>query len=59
MISLPAAIVPKRFDEARQVLGVFARYVSEGMIPPLQRLLQTSRSTTPSMASLWFVHAAF
>src|SRR5207249_11508249 len=34
MIALPGLfLVPRRFEQAKQVLTVFAKYVSEGMIP--------------------------
>lgn len=60
MISLPGLLlVPGRFDEARQVLRVFAAYVSEGMIPNVfdDRTNEPAYNTVD--ASLWFVHAVF
>jgi len=59
MISLPGLLlVSKRFDEARQVLSVFARYVSEGMIPNLFDDYSNEPRYNTVDASLWFVHAA-
>jgi predicted glycogen debranching enzyme len=59
MIALPGLLLSsRRFDEARQVLGVFAEYVSEGMIPNVF----DDRDNTPHYntvdASLWFIHTA-
>ncbi len=60
MISLPGLLlVPGRFDEARQVLSVFARYVSEGMIPNRFDDYSNEPHYNTVDASLWFVHAVF
>ncbi len=60
MISLPGLLlVPKRFDEARQVLSVFARYVSDGMIPNRFDDYTSEPHYNTVDASLWFIHAAF
>ncbi|HUB27099.1 MAG TPA: amylo-alpha-1,6-glucosidase [Tepidisphaeraceae bacterium] len=60
MISLPGLLLTTgRFAQARQVLCVFAQYVSEGMIP--NRFDdQTGKPEYNTVdASLWFVHAVF
>ncbi len=60
MISLPGLLLaPGRFDEARQVLSVFAKYVSEGMIPNRFDDYTNEPSYNTVDASLWFIHAAF
>lgn len=58
MISLPGLLLcTKRFEEACQVLSVFAEYVSEGMIPNVfdDRTNRPHYNTVD--ASLWFIHA--
>jgi predicted glycogen debranching enzyme len=60
MISLPGLfLTTRRFDEARQVLSVFAQYVSEGMIPNRFDDYTDEPSYNTVDASLWFIHAAF
>jgi predicted glycogen debranching enzyme len=60
MISLPGLLlVTQRFAEAKQVLSVFAQYVSEGMIPNRFDDYTNQPSYNTVDASLWFIHAAF
>jgi predicted glycogen debranching enzyme len=60
MISLPGLLlVPGRFHQAREVLGVFASYVSEGMIPNVFDDYSNEPHYNTVDASLWFIHAAF
>jgi predicted glycogen debranching enzyme len=60
MISLPGLLLATgRFDQARQVLSVFAQYVSEGMIPNRFDDYTNEPSYNTVDASLWFIHAAF
>jgi len=60
MISLPGLLlVPGRFAQARQVLRVFASYVSEGMIPNRFDDYTNEPHYNTVDASLWFIHAAF
>jgi predicted glycogen debranching enzyme len=60
MISLPGLLLyPRRFDEAHQVLSVFAKYISEGMIPNRFDDYSNQPSYNTVDASLWFIHAAF
>ncbi len=60
MISLPGLLLTTgRFDQARQVLTVFAEYVSEGMIPNRFDDYTNEPSYNTVDASLWFIHAAF
>jgi predicted glycogen debranching enzyme len=60
MISLPGLLLcTKRFDEAKQVLCVFAQYISEGMIPNRFDDYTSEPSYNTVDASLWFIHAAF
>jgi predicted glycogen debranching enzyme len=60
MISLPGLLLATgRFDLARQVLGVFAQYISEGMIPNRFDDYTNEPIYNTVDASLWFVHAAF
>lgn len=60
MISLPGLLLyPRRFEEARQVLSVFAKYISEGMIPNRFDDYTNQPSYNTVDASLWFIHAAF
>jgi predicted glycogen debranching enzyme len=59
-ISLPGLLLTtKRYEQARQVLTVFASYVSEGMIPNRFDDYSNEPSYNTVDASLWFVHAAF
>ncbi|HSV13705.1 MAG TPA: glycogen debranching enzyme N-terminal domain-containing protein, partial [Tepidisphaeraceae bacterium] len=58
MISLPGLLlVPGRYRQAREVLTVFAQYVSEGMIPNRFDDYTNEPSYNTVDASLWFVHA--
>jgi predicted glycogen debranching enzyme len=60
MISLPGLLLSSgRFEQARQVLGVFAEYVSEGMIPNRFDDYTNEPSYNTVDASLWFIHAVF
>ena len=60
MISLPGLLlVPGRIRQARQVLSVFAKYVSEGMIPNRFDDYTNEPHYNTVDASLWFIHAAF
>jgi predicted glycogen debranching enzyme len=59
-ISLPGLLlVTGRFAQAREVLAVFAEYVSEGMIPNRFDDYNNEPHYNTVDASLWFVHAAF
>ena len=58
-ISLPGLLLAtKRFAQAKQVLGVFANYVSQGMIPNRFDDYNNEPHYNTVDASLWFVHAA-
>jgi predicted glycogen debranching enzyme len=60
MISLPGLFLhTERFDEARQVLSLFAQYISEGMIPNRFDDYTNAPSYNTVDASLWFIHAAY
>jgi glycogen debranching enzyme len=60
MISLPGLLLSTgRFEQAREVLSVFAQYVSEGMIPNRFDDYTNEPSYNTVDASLWFVHAAY
>ncbi|MGA2230692.1 MAG: amylo-alpha-1,6-glucosidase [Tepidisphaeraceae bacterium] len=60
MISLPGLLLTTgRYGQAKQVLGVFAQYVSEGMIPNVFDDYTGKPEYNTVDASLWFVHAAF
>ncbi len=60
MISLPGLFLSTgRFEQARQVLTVFAQYVSQGMIPNRFDDYTNEPSYNTVDASLWFIHAAF
>lgn len=60
MISLPGLLLSTgRFDQAGQVLTVFAEYVSEGMIPNLFDDYTNQPHYNTVDASLWFIHACF
>lgn len=60
MIALPGLLLTThRFDEARQLLVLFAQYVSQGMIPNRFDDYDNSPSYNTVDASLWFVHACF
>ncbi|MGD1278256.1 MAG: amylo-alpha-1,6-glucosidase [Tepidisphaeraceae bacterium] len=60
MISLPGLLLTtERFEQARQVLCVFAQYVSDGMIPNRFDDYTNQPSYNTVDASLWFIHAAF
>ena len=59
-ISLPGLLLTtQRFEQARQVLSVFASYVSEGMIPNRFDDYSNEPSYNTVDASLWFIHSAF
>jgi predicted glycogen debranching enzyme len=59
MISLPGLLlVTGRHEDAKQVLCLFAQYVSEGMIPNRFDDYDNSPSYNTVDASLWFIHAA-
>jgi predicted glycogen debranching enzyme len=58
-ISLPGLMLTtRRFEQARQVLKVFAEYVSEGMIPNRFDDYTNEPHYNTVDASLWFIHAA-
>ena len=60
MISLPGLFLTTgRFQQARQVLSVFAEYVSDGMIPNRFDDYTSQPHYNTVDASLWFIHAAF
>jgi len=60
MISLPGLLlVTGRFQQAREVLSVFAQYVSQGMIPNRFGDYTNEPEYNTVDASLWFIHAAF
>jgi predicted glycogen debranching enzyme len=60
MISLPGLLLATgKFDQARQVLRVFAQYCSEGMIPNVFNDYTGKPEYNTVDASLWFVHAVF
>jgi predicted glycogen debranching enzyme len=60
MISLPGLFYcTGRFEEAAKVMGVFACYVSEGMIPNRFDDYTNEPHYNTVDASLWFIHAAF
>lgn len=60
MISLPGLLlVPGRFDDAKNVLQVFAHYTSQGMIPNKFDDYTNQPSYNTVDASLWFIHAVF
>jgi predicted glycogen debranching enzyme len=58
-ISLPGLLLTTgRFTEAKQVLTVFASYVSQGMIPNRFDDYNNEPHYNTVDASLWFIHAA-
>lgn len=58
MIALPGILLCSgRFDEAKQVLSLFAQYVSQGMIPNRFDDYTNEPSYNTVDASLWFIHA--
>jgi predicted glycogen debranching enzyme len=60
MISLPGLLlVTGRFEQAHEVLSVFAQYVSQGMIPNRFDDYTNEPSYNTVDASLWFIHASF
>jgi predicted glycogen debranching enzyme len=60
MISLPGLFFTTgRFEEAAKVMGVFACYVSDGMIPNRFDDYSNEPHYNTVDASLWFIHAAF
>jgi predicted glycogen debranching enzyme len=60
MIALPGLLLTtRRFHEAGQVLCLFAKYVSEGMIPNVFDDYSHRPAYNTVDASLWFVHACY
>lgn len=60
MISLPGLFLATgRFEEARQVLSLYAQYVSDGMIPNRFDDYSGQPHYNTVDASLWFIHAAY
>ena len=60
MISLPGLLLSTgRFEEAKQVLSVFAQYVDQGMIPNRFGDYSNEPEYNTVDASLWFIHAVF
>jgi predicted glycogen debranching enzyme len=60
MISLPGLLLSTgRYTEARQVLSLFAEYVSEGMIPNRFDDYNNEPHYNTVDASLWFIHACY
>jgi predicted glycogen debranching enzyme len=60
MIALPGLLLTtRRFEQARQVLGVFASYVSDGMIPNRFDDYTNKPEYNTVDASLWFIHACY
>ena len=60
MIALPGLLlVTGRFEQAKQVLSVFAQYVSQGMIPNRFDDYTDEPSYNTVDASLWFIHAVY
>lgn len=60
MIALPGLLLTTgRLEQARQVLSVFAEYVSEGMIPNRFDDYTNEPQYNTVDASLWFIHAVF
>ncbi|NBB83383.1 MAG: hypothetical protein GVY28_08250, partial [Alphaproteobacteria bacterium] len=59
MIALPGCLLcTKRFDEARQTLGTFARHIRNGLVPNRFDDYGGDPHYNTVDASLWFVHAA-
>jgi len=59
-ISMPGLLLATgRFEQAKQVLSVFAEYVSEGMIPNRFDDYTNEPHYNTVDASLWFIHACF
>jgi predicted glycogen debranching enzyme len=52
-------LATQRFAEAKSVLGVFAEYVSQGMIPNRFNDYTNEAEYNTVDASLWFIHACF
>jgi len=60
MISLPGLLLcTGRHEQAKQVLAVFAQYVSEGMIPNRFDDYTNVPEYNTVDASLWFIHACY
>ena len=60
MISLPGLLLStRRHHAAGQVLCLFAKYVSEGMIPNVFNDYSHQPAYNTVDASLWFIHACF
>jgi predicted glycogen debranching enzyme len=59
MIALPGLLLStRRFQQAGQVLSVFAGHVSDGMVPNYFDDYTNEPSYNTVDASLWFIHAA-
>jgi len=59
MIALPGLLLTtRRFQQAGQVLSVFAGHVSQGMIPNYFNDYTNEPSYNTVDASLWFIHSA-
>jgi predicted glycogen debranching enzyme len=59
-ISMPGLLLATgKFEQAKQVLSVFAEYVSEGMIPNRFDDYTNEPHYNTVDASLWFIHACF
>ncbi len=59
-ISMPGLLFATgKFEQARQVLSVFAEYVSDGMIPNRFDDYTNEPHYNTVDASLWFIHACF
>lgn len=60
MISLTGlTLVTRRFDDAREILRMFARYVSQGMIPNDFPDIEVEPDYNSVDASLWFFYAIY
>jgi predicted glycogen debranching enzyme len=60
MIALPGLVLTTgRLQQARQVLSVFAQYISEGMIPNRFDDYTNEPHYNTVDASLWFIHAVY
>lgn len=60
MICLPGLFLcTRRYQDAASVLGVFAQYVSQGMIPNRFNDYTNEPEYNTVDASLWFIHACF
>ncbi len=60
MISLPGLLLSTgRFEQAKQVLTLFAQYVSDGMIPNRFDDYTNEPEYNTVDASLWFIHVCY